>query len=323
MVTVFLVALVVAGFSMLAVLPLLMRWTVMDVPNHRSSHTTPVPRGGGLALLCGLMAAGLVALWRADDFAWAVVAASLLLAAVGFWDDLTTLPGSLRLVAQGSVALGFLWWVVVAGDKDPRSWVGLGLAAVVFVGYVNAFNFMDGVNGMSAVNAGVIMGWYSWVALASDLPAAGAVALATAGAVTGFLPWNAPRARVFLGDVGSYALGAAIVALACLLWSEGVAAPLLAAPLLVYCVDTGWAVLKRVRGRRPLFEAHREHVYQRLVDQGWTHTQAVMPTVVAAAAACACAGLPWVWLMVAWMAIAAIYIAIPTAHAHRRREVRV
>jgi UDP-N-acetylmuramyl pentapeptide phosphotransferase/UDP-N-acetylglucosamine-1-phosphate transferase len=145
---------------------------------------------------------------------------------------------------------------------------------------VNAFNFMDGVNGISAAHAliaGVVyagLGW--WRHDGFMIPAGAAVAV---GALA-FLPWNAGRARVFLGDAGSYALGAALATLAAYAVLHGIPAEAALGPLVLYLADTAWTLQRRIRAGERWLEPHRSHIYQRWCDAGWSHQRV---TVTAAA----------------------------------------
>ncbi|MGG5260595.1 MraY family glycosyltransferase [Phycicoccus avicenniae] len=257
----------------------------LDVPNHRSSHTVPTPRGGGLALVVGtVVTAVLVALtgdaWPADT--WVLLGASLVLALVGLLDDVRGLPPVPRLLAQ--VVVGAAAGFVVGGA------LGLVVGALVVPAAVNMVNFMDGINGICAAHAvvGGVGALLAGQALGSaPLSVLGAL---TSGAALGFLPWNAPRARMFLGDVGSYLLGG----LAGLSVTAGLSAGAdawrpevigcLAAPYLLFAADTATTLVRRRRRGEPLLEAHREHAYQRLVHgHGLPHW--VVSFAMAAAAA--------------------------------------
>jgi UDP-N-acetylmuramyl pentapeptide phosphotransferase/UDP-N-acetylglucosamine-1-phosphate transferase len=249
--------------------PLLRRAQFMDVPNQRSSHVLVTPRGGGVAVMLAVVV-GVLGGQRAA--AWPLVLLAVLLAVVGLMDDARTLSSRVRLGAQVLLGTALSLWVA--------SYAGTaGLAAAVFgvvclfgvVSYVNAFNFMDGINGISALNATLTGAWFAWLGWDQDLPVVALVGGCMAGAALGFLPWNAPRARVFLGDVGSYGIGAVVAGLAAVSWGAGAPALTVVAPLLVYLADTGWVILRRARAGAPLMEAHREHVYQRLLAQGWGH----------------------------------------------------
>lgn len=235
---------------------LMRRLDLMDIPNHRSSHLIPVPRGGGLACLAGVVGGWLCA--GSIRPGLRATLPVLALAAIGLVDDRRGgLSAETRLVAQFAAG-------VVSGHGRHRGPALFALVATPVL--VNVFNFMDGINGISGSTA-ALWGVHA-MALgtqkgAADLAVIGALA---AGAGVGFLPWNVPHAKLFLGDVGSYQLGA-IVAAGLVAASK---TPMLClsatAPLTLYFADTGQAILCRaIRGER-LTDAHRQHIYQRLVD---------------------------------------------------------
>ena len=192
--------------------PLLRRAAIIDVPDQRSSHTIPTPRGGGIPVAAGLLvAAGLIEGADAAVFGFAVAAFGLL----GFAEDLHGLPLGRRLLWQ-AVGSATVAMVLVSGLAASTVTVALlaGLCMIWITGFVNAFNFMDGVNGISAAHAliaGVVYAGLGWWQHDGFIVPVGAAVAASALA---FLPWNAGRARVFLGDVGSYTLGAALATLA-------------------------------------------------------------------------------------------------------------
>lgn len=251
---------------------LLSRRGVVDEPNHRSSHSRVTPRGGGIAVMVGAwiglaFAAPTAALWGI----WVVAS---LVGLTGAIDDVHGLSPLLRLRVLVLLASVLTWWLLRDVAMAPWSAVGLGLLMVVWlVGYVNAFNFMDGVNGISALSAGAAGAWFWYLgATQGDAGLAGAGATLM-GASAGFLPWNAPHARVFLGDVGSYGLGMLIAGLAAYSVVRGVHPLSATAPLLLYGVDTMATLLTRVAQGHDWRQAHREHTYQRLLAVGWTHGQ--------------------------------------------------
>lgn len=253
------------------VIVLLRRWAVLDRPNARSSHAVVTPRGGGVAVIVAVFVC--TALVGSSD-AWPVVVPALLLAIVGLADDLRSLSARVRLAAQVLVGAGMgTWLAATAHPLGPPLALFLAVVVVGVVGFVNAFNFMDGINGISALNAVLGGAWFAWLGHSHDAPALALIGSAVAGAALGFLPWNA-ASRVFLGDVGSYGLGALLVGAAILTWALGLPTPLAVAPLLVYLADTSWVVVRRALAGKPLMEAHREHAYQRLVHQGWPHLAA-------------------------------------------------
>ncbi len=258
--------------------PLLRRAAIIDVPGHRSSHTVPTPRGGGIPVAVGLLvAAGLIGGANAAVFGFAVAAFALL----GFAEDLRGLPPGRRLIWQAAGG-AMVAIVLVSGLAAPTVTVVLlaVLGTAWITGFVNAFNFMDGVNGISgahALIAGVVyagLGW--WRHDGFMIPAGAAVA---AGALA-FLPWNAGRARVFLGDVGSYTLGAALATLAAYAVLAGIPVEAVLGPLVLYLADTAWTLQRRIRAGERWLEPHRTHVYQRWCDAGCSH-QRVTATAAA------------------------------------------
>lgn len=296
---------VVALVATMMVLPVLRRLQAIDVPNDRSSHAMPVPRGAGLAVMVAVCGAVIA---TGGGGSWPLLIIAGALAAIGFVDDLTSLGGSLRLTVQLAAGAGVAGWLWASEmEVAAPAWIAALVVTIGVAGYVNAFNFMDGINGISSLNAAVAGGWYAWVGHRSGEQDLAILGLAVAGACLGFLPWNAPTARVFLGDVGSYGLGALIVGMAAVAWASGTSALLCVAPLCIYAADTAWVLIKRAVGGRPLMQPHREHVYQRLVDSGWSHFASASLTAGAAAVVC---GAVWnVPALVAAAALAAILAA--------------
>lgn len=319
--TPFWVALVASAVLTGLVVPLLRRGSFLDLPNHRSSHIVPTPRGGGVAVMLAVVA-GVVVGGRSD--AWPVVMPALLLAIVGLTDDLRSLSSQVRLAAQ--LVLGAVLCVWVAGAETASGLsvpIFVAICLVGLVGYVNAFNFMDGIDGISALNAAVAGAWFAWLGHSYAIPAPALIGSVVAAGALGFLPWNA-TSHVFLGDVGSYGIGALLAGAAISAWAGGVPSPLAIAPLLVYLADTAWVVLRRARAGKPLLEAHREHAYQRLVQQGWSHLGAAAWSAGVSGA---------VVLVMAWLypdhtvlalavtgALLVAYLASPRVVEGRRRE---
>ena len=271
-------AAVVAAAEAMAI-PLLRRAAIIDVPGHRSSHKVPTPRGGGIPVAAGLLvAAGLIGGVNATVFALAVAGFGLL----GMTEDIRGLsaPRRLGLQAGGAILVALL---LVSGLAVPPDLMLLltVLGAVWITGFVNVFNFMDGVNGISGAHAligGLAFAALGWWRHDGFLVPAGAV---LAAAALAFLPWNAGRARVFLGDAGSYTLGAALAMLAAYAILAGLPAEAALGPLALYLADTGWTLQRRIRAGESWLEPHRTHVYQRWCDAGWSH-QRVAATAAAA-----------------------------------------
>ena len=327
MVAAFLVGLLVTLAVTGPLIAVLRRGRVLDVPNARSSHDVVVPRGGGLAVLAGMYAgagAGRLvsnAEWRdAGTLVTTVALAVALLAALGLADDVRGLRARFRLTAQVVIAVAASAALVVVDDP---SWPAVALVAcmVWVVGYVNAFNFMDGINGISAVAAILSAGWYAVLAAqAHDLLVA-AVAAAVVGASLGFLPWNAPRAKVFLGDVGSYGVGATIALLGVLTVLRDHNVWWGAAPALIYVADTLYTLLRRALRHEPVAEAHRGHVYQRLVDGGLSHLASACVVGMCMLAVLVLARLlPTAAALPTGLLVCAAYLALPNFLSPRPHE---
>jgi UDP-GlcNAc:undecaprenyl-phosphate GlcNAc-1-phosphate transferase len=282
-------ALAVTVAAMPVVLSWLRRSQLLDHPNPRSSHSVATPRGGGIAVVLG-MAGGLLTA-QVDGYqgtSWLLVPVATY-AVLGLADDRRSLPASLRLAVQALAAVAAVLMLLqrLGAPAGVEAWwgqaAGCAAAVVWVVGCTNAFNFMDGVNGISSLNAILAGLFFAWLGASRDVAGLELTGVIIAVSALGFLPWNAPRARVFLGDVGSYALGSALALSGVWAAWAGIDPVLVAAPLCIYLADTGWALLKRLRGHRPWREAHREHVYQRLVDSGMSHLASAATTVMASA----------------------------------------
>jgi UDP-N-acetylmuramyl pentapeptide phosphotransferase/UDP-N-acetylglucosamine-1-phosphate transferase len=182
-------------------------------------------------------------------------------------------------VLQAVVAAPAATLLVLRLPLPPLATAAAAAAAAVWVvGFVNAFNFMDGVNGISGAHA--LIGGVAYACLAGWRRDGFGVAagLALAAGACAFLPWNAGRARVFLGDVGSYSIGAALAVLAVRLITDGVPAEAVAGPVALYLADVAWTLQRRIRHGERWLEAHRTHVYQRWCDAGWSHQEVTLLT---------------------------------------------
>ena len=208
-----LVAFAVAAFLVRLSIPLLAR-RLPDIPNARSSHAKPVPRGGGIGAGTGMLAG--LAVFAASGMppaAYLVVGSAVFLAAISLLDDARPLGARYRFAAQlAAVALGL--WIYAPALTLPAilpGWLWLAIAGLGWLWFVNLYNFMDGIDGISgaetiALGIGIAAIW-----LAAGNPAGWnfpvAIGIAAAAAMAGFLVWNRHPARIFLGDVGSIPLG--------------------------------------------------------------------------------------------------------------------
>lgn len=242
-----------------------LRAALLDHPGERRSHAVATPRGGGIAIVAAV-APVLAALCLQGGVAGAAFApvgiGLLLVAGIGWYDDHRPLSPALRLAVHAVAAALLAWALHASGAGSAVAAAGFVLAIVL----VNVWNFMDGIDGIAASQALV-------AALGYALFAGGAVAwlgVALAAACAGFLPFNLPRARIFLGDVGSGTLGYLLAALAALSlpaagWG---AAPLLGLPLLAFGADAALTLARRVlRGER-WWEPHVQHAYQAAARRG-------------------------------------------------------
>lgn len=264
----------VAFLVALALVPLLVRFAIgrnlLDVPNARSSHEVPTPRLGGLAVIAGV--------WCAAPFLEAgldVLVAATLAGLLGVLDDIVDLRFWLKALGQAAVASGLLFLVpppIV--EASGLLWpVALLFGVFWVVAVVNAYNFMDGIDGITGGTAIV-----NALFLAALLGASWGVGLAAvAAAMAGFLVWNLSPARIFLGDSGAYFVGFFLAAAA--LYTQPVAgSPFLAfvvaaAVFTPYLFDTGYTLAKRAWARKDVFSAHREHLYQRITPDPARHRQ--------------------------------------------------
>jgi UDP-GlcNAc:undecaprenyl-phosphate GlcNAc-1-phosphate transferase len=271
----------------------------LDVPNERSSHVRPTPRTGGWAIAAGIVAGVAAGGAFADRGVAVAVTAALLLAALAIIDERTELPRMLRLVLQIGVAV---LTPIVAGiavhqldlpfASIPLGWVAIPLSVFWIVGVTNGYNFMDGLNGISSVEAIVCGATMAALALRSGDTAAGALALALGAAACGFLPWNA-TGSIFMGDTGSATFGFLFAVLALRLTQDGTSIVAAALPLLPFLLDSGITLVRRaLRGERFFSTPHRSHFYQHLQQQGWPHL-AVSAVYGALAVCSAVAALQW------------------------------
>ena len=262
----------VAFLATLIVMPPLLRVLgrlgTFDVANHRSSHEGVVLRGAGLAITFGFVVA-LAVSQGATHVSVAIAALAVLLTGVGFWDDQRDLPALPRLL--GLLASGAILGLVVPLTSHPL--VGCVASPLWIASSVNAYNFMDGINGLSALSAMVAGLSYVVMGMSIGDELLAAIGACTFGSAAAFLPFNAPRARAFMCDAGSYGVGFIVGAGAWTAWTAGIPIWVALAPLSVYLIDTASTLAMRAQQHKPLTEAHREHVYQQIVQSGWSHTQ--------------------------------------------------
>jgi Fuc2NAc and GlcNAc transferase len=281
---------------------------LLDVPNDRSSHAQPTPRGGGLALTLAHLGGVLLAaaLGLADVALVLALLAGGVVAVVGFYDDHGHVDASLRLslhvlaIAGAVVWLGGLPPVDFGWGTVDLGLVGTALLVLYLAWFLNLFNFMDGIDGIAAVQALFMSVTGS---LAAYLAGGGASAvlplLLLAAATLGFLAWNWPPAKIFMGDVGSGYLGFSLGVLALWTVTERWLTPWVWLILGgAFLADATVTLLRRARDGVKVAEAHRSHAYQRLSR----HWRAHRPVTLAYLAVDVLWLAPWAWVASRWPA---------------------
>jgi UDP-N-acetylmuramyl pentapeptide phosphotransferase/UDP-N-acetylglucosamine-1-phosphate transferase len=259
------------------------RLKIMDVPGHRSSHDVPVPRIGGTGIIIGVIVASLIVCRVTPALAVAVTLGSAV-AIVSFLDDLFTLSSFVRLIVHlfGAGLLIYLVGLEIPAIGLPYMQhvgplpriVGLIVATLFVVGFLNFFNFMDGINGISSAQG--IVGGITLSVLFSMQASSNSVlsAAAIGGGCLGFLPHNFPKARTFMGDVGSTALGFSLAMLTIVGGARtGIPWVAFLLPFSLYIYDGFFTLTKRVIRRENFLKPHREHHYQLLIRCGWSHVK--------------------------------------------------
>jgi Fuc2NAc and GlcNAc transferase len=264
---------------------------LLDVPNARSSHEVPIPRGGGAAIVLSALAAwitlGLMGVIQ-TGIVLALSGGGIAIAVVGLLDDRSRLSARFRLSVHFVAALWALVWLkglppVQLGEHViVFAWGGYVLGVLGIVWTLNLFNFMDGIDGIAASEAiFVVCGGVLLAQVGDGQHTQAAAGLAFVAACCGFLLWNWPPARIFMGDVGSGFLGYVIAVLA-VIEAHDSALALLVWLILggVFFVDATVTLVRRLLRRERLHEAHRTHAYQWLARR-WSSHRRVTLTVLA------------------------------------------
>ncbi len=265
-------------------LPWLRRQSLLDAPNERSSHTSPTLLGGGIAVT--LVLSVFTLFLSLNPFAWSIevigfdgvwlVVGMLCLAIVSWLDDIRGVSQPIRLtvhIVVVALLLVTLFEEEVIFQGLVPAWLDRILSVLLWVWFINLFNFMDGIDGISGVETlsigiglTLLAGSISWEPLGQTY------AMVVAGAGLGFLWWNWHPAKVFLGDVGSVPLGFLLGWLLLNLAANGFWLQALILPL-YYLVDSTLTLLERLSRGEKIWEAHRSHYYQQAVQKGLSHAQ--------------------------------------------------
>jgi UDP-N-acetylmuramyl pentapeptide phosphotransferase/UDP-N-acetylglucosamine-1-phosphate transferase len=274
---------------------------ILDTPNERSLHARAMPRTGGVAILLALVGgvALAVVLARTGSRDGAVadaardflhrdllttIGAVMALAAVSLWNDRHEMSPGLRLLTQGLAAFAVMWLgdLTITSFSVPffgvltLGWTSYLFTFLFIVWMTNLYNFMDGMDGFAGGMTVIGFGFLGGLALTEHAGGLGALALLAASAAAGFLVFNFPPARIFMGDVGAVPLGFLASALAVKGNRDNVIG--LWVPVLIFSpfiVDATAVLLRRLLTGKRVWEPHREHYYQRLVLAGWSHRRTV------------------------------------------------
>jgi UDP-N-acetylmuramyl pentapeptide phosphotransferase/UDP-N-acetylglucosamine-1-phosphate transferase len=263
------------------------RWAVermLDIPNARSLHIRPTPRGGGLGIVIGvLIGAWSIFIFQILSIPLIKIAAfslsGVIVASVGWLDDIHRLPYRIRLVVQAAssavilVVIGYYNIITVpfVGDVNLHS-IGIPFALLWIMGLTNAYNFMDGIDGVAGGQALIAgLGW-AIIGFMSGQSFVGLIGLLLAASSLGFLLHNWPPARIFMGDVGSAFIGFTLAVIPILAAQKDprcmVVGILMVWP---FIFDTTFTLVRRLLNKENIFVAHRSHIYQRLVIAGYSH----------------------------------------------------
>ena len=254
---------------------------LMDIPNVRSSHAIPTPRGGGLAIVAVLLLSGLLTLFIPQapfQILACLLLSTLAFAVLGWQDDKHDLPAATRFLVQlliAAITSGWLFWSALPAWSFSSAVIIILPLSILWIAWMaNLYNFMDGIDGLSAVESLTLGATTSYWFAMSGATSIAIICIAVAGAAVGFLHWNWSPAKIFMGDVGSLALGA-FFAIIAIIGTAALDIPFLAFLILyaVYLTDSGVTLLNRMIRGEKWWQAHRSHFYQRAVQSGLSHAQ--------------------------------------------------
>lgn len=258
---------------------------ILDVPNSRSSHSIPTPRGGGLAIVVTFLT-GLLLLAIFGELKFTVlislVVGALLVATVGLVDDQGHVAPQYRLLVHSISAIWAITWLNIPNSQIeleqilPLSWLGYFVAAVALVWFLNLFNFMDGIDGFAASEAIFIAGCGLLFATIEGHNCLQLIAVILIGAIFGFLIWNWPPAKIFMGDAGSGFLGITLGIYAYWAVIEDIVSIWTWIIILgVFLVDATFTLMRRFLQGLPWYEAHCSHAYQHAARR-WGHLRVTL-----------------------------------------------
>jgi len=281
--TIFICTVLISMSATGLVLKYLIKKAILDHPNDRSSHSIPTPRGGGIAILIAV----LPTLFLVQYFAATPIVAyqpvlicALGLALLSWLDDLKNLGPLIRFASQIMAASLCLYFIPASEQGFIGGFLPIWMEKIIlgigWVWFINLFNFMDGIDGISGVEIiSIATGVFLIATLGNLGPQYNQAAMILAGGAAGFLKWNWHKAKVFMGDVGSVPLGFLLGWLLITLAGEGflISSIIIA---LYYLMDATLTLIKRGLRREKVWQAHREHYYQKATQAGLSHDQVVI-----------------------------------------------
>ncbi len=277
----FIVLVAIAYFGVDITRNWLLKRRVIDLPNERSSHTVPTPRGGGLVIVVSTLIVALVSMVLAKNWQQGIVFVLVGsgVAWIGWQDDVKSLSPKIRFLFQAIAAmltvvgLGYFDAITIPLFGELKlGIVGIPITILWIIGLINAYNFMDGIDGISgSVALTSALGWMLFLGVTGNFSSPVFwIALAIAATNLGFLGHNWPPARIFIGDVASTFLGFCFAVLPLLTINQIEDSFLLGVIVMwAYILDTSITFLRRLIKGEHVFSAHRTHIYQRLVISGY------------------------------------------------------
>lgn len=280
-------AVFIGGISALLTAILIRRLRIFDIPNERSSHAFPVPRGGGLAIAASfLLGVSLIQIFGStvplrSSYFWGFLFSLILIASVSFYDDIQHVNNKMKLATQlVSIVIAIAAGNVI--DVLNLPWLGkvqgplvlYPLTLLWLLGLTNSYNFMDGLDGMAAATAVVVSAFFSYIAFQEGSHFVYLVTLLLGAATLGFLVFNWAPAKIFMGDVGSSFLGFSFANLAIVAARHDLGhTSMFVMPLLFFhfIFDSIFTFIRRLINGDNVFQAHRTHLYQLLNRLGYSH----------------------------------------------------
>ena len=297
------------GLAVILTRFMLDRVRVMDVPNERSSHEVPTPKSGGIAIVATFLIGAIIIFLFAEttqirtDYFLGFVGSALLVAGISFYDDVMEKSFVVKLVTQVfAVVLALAFGLVIDRIALPiwglvtLGWWGYPISFVWIIGMVNAFNFMDGLDGLAGGVAVIVSAFFCAVTFSQGSTFVYITSYAILAGSIGFLAYNFPPARIFMGDVGSAFLGFVFALLAIIAARyDHSHTSFLVMPLLLFnfIYDTFFTFIRRLAKGEKVYEAHRTHLYQLFNRIGYSHRTVSLFHY----AVCFTQGLAAVWMV--------------------------